>query len=98
MKLDSGQKGRNILVIAHQFPPAGGIGVQRILRFCRDLPEYGWEPIVLTGKGDDYPMQDPSLLEKTNGIRFFRTDIPPFLKNLLPSGQIEGKLQVYKVE
>jgi glycosyltransferase involved in cell wall biosynthesis len=38
-----------ILMIAYHFPPvAGSSGIQRTLRFAQHLPEFGWEPLVLT--------------------------------------------------
>ena len=39
---------RRLLVIAHEFPPSGGGGVQRIAKFCRYLPASGWAPEVIT--------------------------------------------------
>lgn len=40
---------RRVLMIAFHFPPmAGSSGIQRTLRFVRHLPEFGWEPLVLT--------------------------------------------------
>jgi glycosyltransferase involved in cell wall biosynthesis len=39
---------RRLLVIAYYFPPRGGGGVQRIAKFVRYLPEFGWLPTVLT--------------------------------------------------
>ena len=40
---------KRLLMIAYHFPPlAGSSGVQRALRFARYLPEFGWEPVVLT--------------------------------------------------
>jgi glycosyltransferase involved in cell wall biosynthesis len=39
---------QRVLMIAHQFPPAGGSGSNRALAFARYLPENGWEPIVVT--------------------------------------------------
>ncbi|MFH1675816.1 MAG: glycosyltransferase [bacterium] len=38
----------NVLCIAYLFPPRAGVGVQRITKFVRYLPEFGWSPIVLT--------------------------------------------------
>lgn len=36
-------------MIAYHFPPlAGSSGIQRTLRFVQQLPEFGWEPLVLT--------------------------------------------------
>ena len=40
---------KRVLMIAFHFPPIrGSSGVQRTLRFVRYLPEFGWEPIVLS--------------------------------------------------
>jgi len=40
---------RRVLMVAYHFPPLrGSSGVQRTLRFCRYLPEFGWTPLVLT--------------------------------------------------
>ena len=54
---------RNILIITYYFPPAGGPGVQRILKFIKYLPEFGWNPVVITVKNGDFPATDPSLFE-----------------------------------
>ena len=42
---------RRVLIFAYYFPPHGGGGVQRSVRFCRHLPELGYEPTVVTGPG-----------------------------------------------
>ena len=39
---------RRVLLIAFDFPPTQSIGVRRMLGFARNLPQYGWEPVVLT--------------------------------------------------
>ena len=52
---------RNVLVIAYFFPPLGGAGVQRVLKFVKYLPENGYKPIVVTTRSHDYPARDPSL-------------------------------------
>jgi glycosyltransferase involved in cell wall biosynthesis len=45
-----------ILMIAFHFPPyQGGSGVHRTLKFSRYLPEFGWDPIVLTATPRAYP-------------------------------------------
>ena len=41
---------RKVLFIAYHFPPAGGGGVQRSLKFVKYLPECGYLPVVLTAK------------------------------------------------
>jgi hypothetical protein len=53
---------KNVLVIAYYFPPSGGPGVQRVLKHIRYLPEFGWNPIVLTVENGDFPARDESLL------------------------------------
>lgn len=39
---------KKVLFIAYYFPPLGGSGVQRSLKFVRYLSEFGWQPVVLT--------------------------------------------------
>ncbi|HFE52934.1 MAG TPA: glycosyl transferase family 1, partial [Bacteroidetes bacterium] len=46
---------KKVLFVAYYFPPAGGSGVQRVLKFVRYLPEFGWQPVVLTARNADYP-------------------------------------------
>ena len=53
-----------VLVIAYYWPPAGGPGVQRWLKFTKYLPESGIEPIVFVPKNADYPILDDSLLQE----------------------------------
>jgi len=51
----------NLLIITYYFPPAGGPGVQRILKFIKYLPDFGWNPVVITVRNGDFPALDPSL-------------------------------------
>lgn len=39
---------KRVLFISYYFPPIGGIGTERPLAFARLLPEFGWEPVVVT--------------------------------------------------
>ncbi len=55
---------KKVLVITYYWPPAGGPGVQRILKFVKYLPQYGWQPVVLTVEKGDYPALDPSMLDE----------------------------------
>jgi glycosyltransferase involved in cell wall biosynthesis len=57
---------KNLLIITYYWPPAGGAGVQRWLKFSKYLPEYGWKPIILSvdPKSASYPQIDTSLLEE----------------------------------
>jgi glycosyltransferase involved in cell wall biosynthesis len=58
---------KKVLIIAYYFPPLGMGGVQRVAKFTKYLPSFGWKPHVLTVKDVQYLAQDRSLLE----------DIPP---------------------
>jgi hypothetical protein len=67
---------KKVLIISYYFPPSGGPGVQRVLKFVKYLPEFGWKPIVLTVKDGDFPARDESLLnEVPKDISVHRTDI-----------------------
>jgi glycosyltransferase involved in cell wall biosynthesis len=54
---------RRVLVLAYFFPPLGGAGVQRTLKFVRYLEPLGWDATVVTSRSRHYPARDPSLLE-----------------------------------
>ena len=53
-----------VLIITYYWPPAGGSGVQRWLKFVKYLPSYGITPIVYTVKDPDYPVTDTSLISE----------------------------------
>jgi len=53
---------KRVLFIAYYIPPAGGAGVQRSTKFIKYLPDFGWQPVVLTVSPDKYRLHDPSLL------------------------------------
>jgi glycosyltransferase involved in cell wall biosynthesis len=66
-----------VLIVSYYFPPSGGPGVQRILKFVKYLPEFGWDPAVLTVRDAEYPARDESLLaEIPEGVPVARTSIP----------------------
>ena len=53
---------KKVLIITYYWPPAGGAGVQRALKFVKYLPQFGWQPIVLTVQNPDSPVEDNSLI------------------------------------
>ncbi len=67
---------KRILIIAYYFPPSGGPGVQRVLKYTKYLPEYGWQPFVLTVENGTFPALDYSLLDEIpKNVKVFRTKI-----------------------
>lgn len=58
---------RRVLIITYYWPPAGGSGVQRWLKFSKYLPSTGWQPVIYTPANPERSMTDTSLSK----------DIPP---------------------
>ncbi len=52
---------KRVLILTYYWPPAGGAGVQRWLKFSKYLPENGWEPVIYTSVDAEYPAIDHSL-------------------------------------
>jgi len=57
---ESGQL-RKVLIITYYWPPSGGAGVQRWLKFSKYLREFGWEPVIYTPENPEAPAIDTSL-------------------------------------
>ncbi len=51
-----------VLIVSFYFPPAGGGGVQRVLKLCRDLADYGIEVDVLAPDDPRFAARDPDLV------------------------------------
>ncbi len=65
-----------VLITTYYFPPAGGAGVQRTLKFVKYLREFGWEPVVLTARDADYPARDETLIaEIPEGVKIYRAPL-----------------------
>jgi glycosyltransferase involved in cell wall biosynthesis len=62
------------LLITYRFPPQGGGGVQRTLKFTKYLRDFGWEPVVQTARNPFWPLWDETLLRDVPpGTRVCRT-------------------------
>ena len=57
---------KKVLIISYYWPPSGGAGVQRWLKFTKYLPEFGWTPVVYTPENPEFPSTDESLLEEVS--------------------------------
>jgi glycosyltransferase involved in cell wall biosynthesis len=90
---------KRVLVIVYYWPPSGGAGVQRWLKFVKYLCQFGWQPTVITTKNGDYPALDESLLQDVpENVKVIRTKTPTFGKlftnskdNKIPYGSLEVK-------
>lgn len=58
---------KKILIITYYWPPSGGSGVQRWLKFVKYLPQFGVQPFVFTPENPSFDLKDESLLR----------DVPP---------------------
>ena len=57
---------KRVLIICYYWPPAGGPGVQRWVKFIKYLPNFGIEPVVLIPENPSYPFQDNTLINEIN--------------------------------
>ncbi len=62
-------RAKSVLILSHVFPPSGGAGVQRVLKFVKYLGEFGWQPVVVTPRSPSVPVKDHS----------YQDDLPPDL-------------------
>jgi glycosyltransferase involved in cell wall biosynthesis len=58
---------KKVLIITYYWPPSGGSGVQRWLKFVKYLDREGWDTLVFTPENPSFTVQDPSL----------QKDVPP---------------------
>jgi glycosyltransferase involved in cell wall biosynthesis len=59
-------KPEKILIITYYWPPAGGPGVQRWLKFVKYLPDFGVQPIVYIPENPTYPIVDENLINEVS--------------------------------
>ncbi|MFD0836333.1 glycosyltransferase family 4 protein [Mariniflexile aquimaris] len=57
---------KKVLLITYYWPPAGGPGVQRWLKFVKYLPDFNVRPIVYAPENPSYPLLDESLLDEVS--------------------------------
>lgn len=70
------EKSKKVLIVTYYWPPAGGPGVQRWLKFAKYLPEFGWEPIIYTPENPSYPLVDETLTKEVpENLKIVKTNI-----------------------
>lgn len=65
-----------VLIITYYWPPSGGAGVQRWLKFVKYLRDFGWEPVIYTPSNPEFPVIDDTLAKDIPAdIKVIRTPI-----------------------
>ena len=52
---------KRVLIISYYWPPTGGSGVQRWVKFAKYLPSEGWQPVIYTPENPEQLAVDASL-------------------------------------
>lgn len=64
---------RHVLILTYYFPPLGMGGTQRVAKFVKYLPGFGWQPTIVTVKDVAYYAFDPKLLHDVRSAQVVRT-------------------------
>ncbi len=89
------KKMKKVLIITYYWPPSGSSAVQRVVKFAKYLPEFGYQPIVLTVKQGEYNATDESFLDEIpKSVEVIRTCAlePHAVYKLLTDGKIKGEV------
>lgn len=81
---------KRVLIVAYLFPPIGGIGVQRALKFAKYLGDHGWKPIVLTtSEAASATMDEALMAEIPDDVEVVRVRDPiaKWMKRMMPRTQ-----------
>lgn len=57
---------KKVLIVTYYWPPAGGPGVQRWLKFAKYLPSFGYQPMIYTPENPNYPILDEQLVNEVS--------------------------------
>ena len=67
---------KKVLIVTYYWPPSGGAGVQRWLKFVKYLTKEGWTPIIYTPENPELPAEDLSLMKDVpEGVEVLKTKI-----------------------
>ena len=93
---------KRVLIITYYWPPTGGSGVQRWVKFAKYLPSEGWEPVIYTPENPEQLAVDHSLeKEIPENIKVLKTHITEpyelYKKFLRKSGHTQEAVEVNPV-
>lgn len=67
---------KRVLYIAYYWPPCGGIGPVRNVKFTKYFRDFGWEPVIYAPQNAQYPLQDESTFKDLPaGVEIIKTPI-----------------------
>lgn len=70
---------RRVLLITRNFAPTSDVSVERATKLAKYLPQFGWQPTVLTGARATVGLpEDPELLDQVAGVEVIRARAPEF--------------------
>lgn len=72
-----------LLLVSYYYPPMGGAGVQRALKFSKYLREFGVEPFLVAAHDPDYPHDDSLLADVPPGLTVLRVEHRGLLQRAL---------------
>jgi len=84
---------KRVLIITYYWPPAGGVEVHRVVKFCKYLIQSGWQPEILTVEAGKHSNLDEGLARDISGVaKVTRTASlePHVLFNLLAGKKSSG--------
>lgn len=55
---------KRVLIITYYWPPSGGSGVQRWVKFAKYLPAQGWQPVIYTPENPELTTIDKTLADE----------------------------------
>jgi glycosyltransferase involved in cell wall biosynthesis len=89
------EKKKKILIISYYFPPNSEVGGIRPAKFAKYLPDFGWEPIILTIKEKHIVHEDPERLSELQDMKILRTSVWPTGTQLIDT--VKNKLRNNKI-
>ena len=67
---------KKVLIVTYAWPPSGGSGAQRWLKFVKYLPDFGWDPIIVTPENPQFIVQDTAFVKEVQSMKIKVIKIP----------------------
>ena len=88
-------KAKRVLIVSFLFPPANSIAAVRLGKFAKYLPQFGWEPIVLTADTTrDRPQTLAVEIDEANVFRMPLSQFFRIVKTKFSKAKIKKKVSI----